>query len=301
MLKNEYFEKVIMSILGVIVGIATNSFFAPIDTAWLIVGIIVFFIAIVIEVCLIIFFAKRSNNHKQDMEKKEQEISTLTNNLNKEKKLSNTYANMISDLNKCFGCSAEKIYELIEKARQTQNIDLNIWNQFQISDFVCSEIYALIKSMAKRGDDFSVSYIVTEYDKNQQKQYFMASYDGYETARPHIYMESIPEADAKKYYFGQMFKKNNPAVSYLLTQRAIINKFYFSNESDKLKYSQYIGIPVYCSGHKMVGLLQIVAHNGSIIESNENQMKRLVNTFIMGYAKLILFSEKVQKGITLVP
>ena len=300
-MNNKYFRVVAQSILGIAIGLTGNAFFSNVNEILKAVLICLFVIFLLAEIGLSVYYVHLDKKEQTELEEKKQEIECLKRTLSKEKKLKDTFSHLIEDLNKCYEPCATKIYKLVEKARETNEIDLNIWNHHTVSDFVCSELYQLVKSLAQYGEDFSVSYIIPEKDKKSKTHYFMISYDGNETAKPHIYNHSIPKKDAEKYYFAKLFKKNNPAVSYLMDSQDVAVSFYYADPSDKGKYSQYIGIPVYCSGHNMIGLLQIVAHRGSKITSDQAHMESIVNKYIMGYANLILFAEKVQKGITFVP
>lgn len=300
-MNNKYFRVVAQSILGIAIGLTGNAFFSNVNEILKAVLICLFVIFLLAEIGLSVYYVHLDKKEQTELQEKKQEIERLKRTLSEEKKLKDTFSHLIEDLNKCYEPCATKIYKLVEKARETNEIDLNIWNHHNVSDFVCSELYQLVKSLAQYGEDFSVSYIIPEKDKKSKTHYFMISYDGNETAKPHIYNHSIPKKDAEKYYFAKLFKKNNPAVSYLMDSQDVAVSFYYADPSDKGKYSQYIGIPVYCSGHNMIGLLQIVAHRGSKITSDQAQMESIVNKYIMGYANLILFAEKVQKGITFVP
>lgn len=300
-MNNKYFRVISQSLLGIAIGLTGNAFFSNANEILKTVFICLFVVFLLAEIGLSIYYVYHDKKEQTELEDKQSKIERLQQDLAEEKKINATFSQLIEDLSKCYEPCATKIYKLIENARETKNIDLNIWNHHEVSDFVCSELYQLIKSLAKQGEDFSVSYIIPEKDKKSKTHYFMISYDGNETAKPHIYNHSIPKKEADKYYFAKLFKKNNPAVSYLMDSQEVAVAFYYADPNDKGKYSQYVGIPVYCSGHNMIGLLQIVAHNNSTITSERAQMERIVNKYVMGYANLILFAEKVQKGISFTP
>ena len=149
--------------------------------------------------------------------------------------------------------------------------------------------------------DFSVSVIVAQEPngKKKQKKLLMLSYDGYNKTKPHIFNSPITLSAAKNYFYAKLFKTENPEVTYLMDSQEIDSKFFFKGPHIQGKYSQYIGIPIFCDGNKMIGLLQIVAHNNSIISSDEKEMKDIINSYCIAYLNFILFAEKVEKGIAL--
>lgn len=159
-----------------------------------------------------------------------------------------------------------------------------------------------INKIAEKGNSFSVSVIVpqiTNKSNRRKTEYFMLSFRGMNKQKPHIYRTPISQNNAYKYYYGKLFKKNNPEIACLMTPEEINSEFYFSDNSSKGKYAQYIGIPTCCDGNKMVGLLQIVADKGSIISSNKEKLNDIINNFVACFADFILFSEKIEKGVAL--
>lgn len=301
-MRNKYVRAIVPSILAILIGITGNVFFADMGTTWGTIALCVFAICLIVEIVLTVYYVKSDKEEKDLIQNKDDEIKKLSNELKEEKRLKNLFSGLLEDLNTCYNSSAEKIYSLVDNAKKTQTIDLHIWNYHNITDFVCTELYKLVKNLAEKGGDFSVSYIATQNNpKNGKIDYLMFSYDGSEKAKPYLYNHSIPQKLAKNYYFAKMFKKNNPAVSYLMDAQTVSDHFYYSNPIEKGKYSQYIGIPVFCSGHHMIGLLQVIAHRGSVIAEDLATAEQLVNKYIMGYANLILFAEKIQKGITFIP
>jgi len=214
---------------------------------------------------------------------------------NKQNKYADAASQLMENLQACYRDSAASIYSLVENGRKTGEINLTIWNCHKISDFVCEQLYSFVRSIACKGGSFSVSYIIPA--EGRTKGYLMISYGGSGTDRPSLYQRSISHSKASDYYFAKLFKENNPAVSYLMNAKEISEHFCFPSSKSRGKYSQYIGIPIYCAGHDMVGLLQIVACHNSIIEEDKEQLERIVDRYIMGYADLILFAEKIQKGI----
>lgn len=271
----------IKSVVNYVFGLATATFASmyfsqlPQKTIWLWGGL--FGAALLSEIVLIIAHSKSEAKS------------------NKQNQFTSAAEDLMENLPTCFRTSAESIHELVKNARQTGEIDTRIWNYRRISDFVCTQLYHFIKSIAYKGENFSVNYIIPA--PNGKREYFMLSYDGNETDRPNIYMCSISQTKAAPFYFARLFQRNNPAVSYLTTSEEVSAHFYFASENSRGKYSQYIGIPIYCEGNNMLGLLQIVACEGSVIAAERTQLEYIVHRYIMGYADLILFAEKIQSGI----
>ncbi len=300
-LDNKYIKAILPAVCALATGICGNAVFSIDNIWWKAVCIIVIALFSIFDILLIIRYTKteqgqleKINDLEQDVITKEKKIETLTRH---EKGFKDTF----DGLEKCFDDNASKIYNLVKNARAKKVIDFNIWNYRNICDFVCASLHNLLVSLAETGKDFSVSVIVSQEPpgKKKQKKLLMLSYDGYNKTKPHIFNSAITLSSAKNYFYAKLFKSENPEVTCLMNSDEINSKFFFKDSSKQGKYSQYIGIPIFCDGNKMIGLLQIVAHNNSIISSDEKEMWEIINSYCIAYSNFILFAEKVEKGIAL--
>ena len=119
---------------------------------------------------------------------------------------------------------------------------------------------------------------------------------------PKVFNTAVDENEAGKYYYGKLFAKNSPAPAYLITKKEVDQNFYFEENTSNLKnYSQYIGIPICCTGNKMNALLQIIGHNDSYISLDKDRLIEFVNKIVYVYANYALYCEKVEKGLLIEP
>ena len=297
---NKYIKTILPLILAAITGITGNAIFSVKD-GMLIFCIITLILSLFFEIVLAIRYVKVDTEKDAEIERLTTENKDCNTQITSLEKHVEGYNTVFVDFSKCFNNGADNIYKLIKHARNTNLLDFNIWNYSQTCEYVCESLFNLISHLAEFGQNFSVNVVVPELKGNKRKNkvFTMLAYDGYNKTKPHMYKKDIPQKDAFNYYYGKLFKKGKADVTYLMSKEEINTKFFFKDDANKGKYSQYIGIPIYCNGVDMVGLLQIVAHNDSVITNDEKIMKDIANNIGVAYSNLILFAEKTQKAIEL--
>lgn len=303
-LNNAYVKTIFPAVLSLFLGICGSIVASGIYTGDIftnkvcIIFIILGIISLVISIIIGVYYLKQEKKQADRIRDLENEIKE---NLAENKLLDKKYNAMLDafiSFGHEFDISSDKIYSIIDRARQTKSIRLEAWNKQLEYDFICESLYALIRDLAETGDNFSVSVITKEPINSKNKKtfnYLMLSRSGKTKSKPRIYRTPITIREASKYYYGKLFAKNNPEPSYLLTKDELRKNFYFRNGEDKNKYSQYIGIPICCSGHDMSGLIQIIAHEDSLISSDEDKIKDILNKEVFVYANYALLCEKIEK------
>ena len=199
--------------------------------------------------------------------------------------------------------SSHSLYEDISKARKTNILSLSNWNKRIEYNFICNSLYDLIIKTADKGNDFSVSIILKLIDPtDNMTKYLMISHRSKIGDIPKVFHTAVDENEAGKYYYGKLFAKNSPAPAYLITKKEVDQNFYFEENTSNLKnYSQYIGIPICCTGNKMNALLQIIGHNDSYISLDKDRLIEFVNKIVYVYANYALYCEKVERGLLIEP
>lgn len=302
MLNNKYVKGIAPLVIGIFLGILGNVFWSEIDKVVKAVLIVIWIVVLLLDIAYTAYIIWVNKSTEEIIKQKDEELKNKDITAEKEKSIRSSFEKLLNSLDKCYDGSAALIYKQLVNTRKTKKVDLKIWNHYHICDFVCEQLYEVIKTFSESGDNFSVSYITEGFNhKTARTNYIMISYAGKESAKPRIFNYSMDKYDAEKYYFWKMFNNKNPAVSYLMTNKEVNANFYFSDSSHMDEYTQYIGIPIYCSGHKMIGLIQIDARKGSIIASDKAVIENIINKYVMGLAHLILFADKVEKSISFTP
>lgn len=289
--KNFYFpiSAVLMSILtGILTSIVCGDGIFAHPNLFSVLTIMIILL-LTSDILLTMAYAKREEN----LEEKQCEINTQKDLIEKQEKAFLYLSETFNDLGSEFMRSSEKIYEVIKNAQDTGQIRLDSWNKRSFYDFICDSLHEYICKIAEEGDDFSVS-IITKDTRGKSRVFFMMSRSRKSKGTPKIYNKEIYEKNAKKYFYGKLFDSNNSEF-VILNKEEIQKNFFFNNETDKTKYNQYVGIPIYCPGNNMIALLQIIAHKDCIIYSDKDKLGKLIESIGMVYSNFALLGDKIEK------
>lgn len=227
------------------------------------------------------------------------------NELEKEKleieKSNNAYIEVLSGLSGIFQPTARKLNTIAHQIEEEGKIDLSIWSFKNGCQNICDVALSTLKAIAEKdgGDGFTINYIQKE-ETSSNVILEMPAYSGREDIDPPIIRNSRKSInEIQKYYYARLFQENNTDIVVLENEEKITKKFYLSG--DEVKYSQYIGIPVVCSGKKMIGLFQIVAYKGSMIAYNKSDLEEIAQKYFTPLAICAMFMNKVEKAMRAIP
>ena len=207
-----------------------------------------------------------------------------------------------------------KIHEIVEQGK----IYCDNWNFEIASGLLCEQLYNHVINRICEDCEYAgnvnveIAYVrLVESRKgrkaNKSEQIKLCGFYHPSGINPTLYRveRSINKrgSDGKLYHDGKLFIEKKNSVSILLTKEQIQKEF--SSVSENTDYSQYVGIPVFCdtvSGdNKMVGLLEIVCRNNTIISSDESRVKQFVDLYLSTYASLFLLLFKNDKALRAMP
>ena len=187
---------------------------------------------------------------------------------------------------------ADSIHQKVNS--KVGHAEITDWEKVQsYCNSICRIVYNFIQEIAHCGNQFSVS-VFFKRSNNGILEYNMLSRVSYDRHNPASYNTFRSEEDVKFFHFKKLFDKCITRASILPTKDAIRAAF---TDCDGVNYSQYIGIPVACTGNKMIAILQIVSYNDSIIASSEKEIQELVDNYLSTYANLILLADKTENAI----
>ena len=265
---------------------------------------------VLLDIIVLIAYTKAERN----LEKELQDITTKQQNTNKEKEdliyTIEAFSKAMQGIaTTCMFCAKNaniQIHEIIDKKR----IDCKAWNFDLASDTVCESIYNNIieqLGIAKANDgivDVEIGYVkLLEKDQNEFSEPKICLCGHYHPTRngPTILgKERAIEKDG--YHDSELFYYASDQPDIQLNPDAVMTVL---KKCDGKDYSQYLGIPVFCSTHKknskMVGLLEIICHGDSVLSNDINQIQKLANTFFAPYANLLLLLYKMDKALRAQP
>lgn len=247
----------------------------------------------IFSILVYVFCLYRYNKMDELFNKEYQKLNDENNNYRKQNE---AYKKVTLSLTSLFNTSADSI-NIISNNLVSKTAKLDNWNYKIMCAGICNGIYETI-CLITGSDDFSVNIVV--YDtkaKGKAKNIKMiADKSKYET-HPDTFEEKINMSSHKDFFAVKMFNKNSPEITILTTGTEVKEKFVFSeNKSNHPNYSQYVGIPIHCSGKQMISLLQICAYNDSKIEESKEKIMEIVNRYILPFTYFALLNNKIEKG-----
>ncbi len=296
-------KAVVNGVLSLVVATLASVFFSQNEKSWLL-GIITATVFVGYIFCLI-FYALADTNLKKENDGLKEDINSWIDS-------AKVYNNAIQGLSALCQISANRtnmqIHEIVDNAR----IDCNTWNFDMASSLVCKEIYTrIIKDLCVKSTstgiiDIEVCYVKMTESGTRGKTHRhvnLCAYYNPSERPPKLLKTNRDLASKKQYYDAKLFIENNSEIIILKNSEEIKKKFLLSPDKE-YDYEQYIGIPIVCEsseGGKMVGLLEIVCHNGCIISNDKKIIRDYVDRFFTPYAQLLLLLFKMEKALKAMP
>lgn len=208
------------------------------------------------------------------------------------------FRNELIDISTISRDTSHDLNKIAHQITENGTIDLGVWNYSKSCHNICTCAYNMIQKISLKNAGFAVSYIQKE-EENGKSFLEMSANEG-TPDDPEIKGARQPIENLSNYYYAQLFLSRNASVVALPTPEEISKRFYFP-KSDGNKYSQYIAVPVMCSNHKMIGLLQIAALKNSIIAETEQELIAIANDYLAPLATLAMLMNKIEKTATAIP
>ena len=265
---------------------------------------ILFILSAGLNVFALIKYAKAEDNLIDELDKTKDEVENLSLSLR-------SYSTSLQGVTEiCKFCAKKanvQIHEIIENSR----LDCKTWNFDVACESVCKAIYQYILEhlnlTCTSGGivDIEVAYVkLTETERKRKAQPDRISLSGY-----YHPTRNGPKIQGKKrfieedgYHDAQLFFTGVDSPDIQMNATAIESVF---KNKDNKDYSQYLGVPVFCSTaentSKMVGLLEIVCHGESILSTERKVVETMVNQIFTPYAYLLLLLFKMDKALKAVP
>ncbi len=219
--------------------------------------------------------------------KQSKSLNRLINIKEKSPKEVQASSSLLQKYSKIIRDNADKLYDVIKDKKG--HSDIADWQWMRSNgDELCSELHRFIKTIAEKGNEFSVS-MMFRMSSNNENGFTMLSRASDDAAHiPYSYRKFVSERDAEGSYYKELLDSNPTRPKILINKRDVEKKF--KGIGDK-NYSQYIALPISCKG-KAIGLLQITAYNNSVLSTQEAEIKRFCNDYFSIAANAMLLTDK---------
>lgn len=286
----------LMSVIGIVISNVTNKTFKT--------GLI--FTSIILLIALVVFVIYSSSFEEsiyQELQKEKGKNDFLTNILAHMENDYKTAMHEISVISDIVDKWASNINSFANNIKSNGQISDKAWDKVKYIDAICAHCrdiidqYCSIKDVSR----ISVGYIQYTVDPSGEEWVHMVSHSNPHSLRPNACKEEVKLCDCI-YHYGDLIREKYSDIEIAMNNEEILRIFHkVSVHTDLSKYTQYIAIPLYCKGGKILGVLQIVAKNGYVIENDRNKMEKLMIENVVPLCNLIVLADKIYKGLYLNP
>lgn len=233
---------------------------------------------------------------KEKLENANKSISDLKEQNEGLKEVISSYNKEIRELTSLFYDSSKGLNELSHFILEG-NTTLDIWNYKKVATSICNSLYVMLCEICKPFEDFSVNIMLVDITaKGSKKNITMIAHKGKYEDKPRRFEEKMLFSKYPNFYAIKLCKENKTDIKILTTSNEVNEKFVYVDEEHP-KYSQYIGVPIVCSGNKIVSLLQICAFKDAKIANTKSDIMDVVTQYVMPYTELALLSYKIEKSL----
>ncbi len=232
------------------------------------------------------------------LEARNKEIETLKNEIILKEKEIETYENSQISLSAIFEASANDINITANNIQKNNIVSLDNWNFKKECKWICEKVLSIITNLSINGDEFVVSiFQLNPLAKGKSKSITMIAHSSRFGNTPDIYEKPLSFRKNSEFYAVKLFKRNKHEIDVLIDKKEVNEKFIYKDENNHPDYSQYIAIPIHCSGNDMLSLLQIIAFGDSKIGQTKNEITQKINKYIFPYTQLGLMAYKYEKAL----
>ena len=184
------------------------------------------------------------------LEARNKEIETLKNEIILKEKEIETYENSQIALSAIFEASANDINITANNIKKNNIVSLDNWNFKKECKWICEKVLSIITNLSINGDEFVVSiFQLNPLAKGKSKSITMIAHSSRFGNTPDIYEKPLSFRKNSEFYAVKLFKRNKHEIDVLIDKKEVNEKFIYKDENNHPDYSQYIAIPIHCSGN----------------------------------------------------
>lgn len=222
-------------------------------------------------ICMIYLLIKSS--------KYENNIEDLENKIKDEKNRINSYEKSVDSMCTLLAYTSNNVNEQIDFFRSNGKIDVRNININTAATTICKIIYDNICDTT----DSTIKITVNMYEKYKEdgKMYStMIAHEGHASNPSAFGIKRLLKKSKGTRYSEKIMMDNAPDYKIILDKAGVARAF--GQNSSGCKYSQYLAIPIRKKGGDTIALIEIVAHNNSVIWKTEDE----ANEFVAKYCEI---------------
>lgn len=210
-----------------------------------------------------------------------------------------TFEDLVISIISICGTNASDINTCIHDVQKTKKIDLNIWSFNKASWLICEHIY---NNICKLGNSkkYAVAYVKLIEDDGAEDQVEMIAYANQNRHKPTVFGKKrcFKGIDLDSSYHDLCLFNKARSDNDIAMGTDEVNEIFVQNKGNAGKRFLYIGIPVFCDNRKMIGLLEIIGLDNSMLSCiSKEELEEATNKFLVPYASVFLLVHKMERAL----
>lgn len=276
-------KTIVIAILTIILGIPTSSLGDwNTSQANFCLKLIIFIVCAILYVSTLAIYANIESKFRRSYDVLQRQV--------------NTFEDLIISIISICETNASDVNACIHRAIDTKKIDLGVWSFEKACRYLCQSIYGNICNLAT-SRKYGVAYVKLVEGDGREDSIQMIAYANQNSHRPSIFKQKRKFKNSnmsKAYCDERLFSKDKSDVSIYMGT-AEVNKNLFNNRGRR---HLYIGIPVFCDNKKMIGLLEVVGMDETMLGCiSRDELEEITSRFLVPYSKVFLLLHKMEKAL----
>lgn len=260
---------------------------------WIKIGILL--PAVGIYIYTSIQYVKMEKEKDNKIEKLEETVDEKEKQIERLEKEKHCYARETRELSTLCIDSSNSINILANNVLKGERT-LDVWNFKKVATGICNSVYEVLCEICKPYDDFTVNIMLDDITaKGKKRNVTMIAHKGKYEQYPKRFDEKLYYTKYSTFYAVKLFSRNSTDIKILTTKEEVNERFVYVDEEHP-EYRQYVGIPIVCSGNKMICLLQICAFKNDKIGDSKGEILDIIKAYIIPFVQFALLNYKVEKG-----
>lgn len=294
LLNKPQIKNILLAIPGIIISAlcsALGSWDNRNTSFW--IKVILAFIFLIIYIILLIYYSTNEINERRVKKILEDQIRA--------------YEEIMTGIDNICKQSSSEITAVLHDILEKGKFEFKIWNFDKACMLTCSHLYKLLVQLSGGSRNFGIAYIKLEENKKPETEITMCGFANQNMHKPTIFGKKrcFNNDDDRNYHDADLFKRGKSDIEVIIGADKINDVFSYTTKQSRIenkdKYNQYIAIPVFCNDVKMVGLLEIVCFNDTILAQTEEELLDLASKYFVPYSYLMLLLHKMEKVLITKP
>ena len=210
-----------------------------------------------------------------------------------------TFEDLVISIISICGKNSSDINVCIHNIQKTKKINLKLWSFNKASWLICEHIY---NNICKLGDSkkYAVAYVKLIEDGGAEDQVEMIAYANQNGHKPTVFgkRRKFKDIDLNSAYHDLCLFNKARSDNDIAMGADEVNAIFVQNKGNAGKRFLYIGIPVFCDNRKMIGLLEIIGLDDSMLSCiSKEELEEATNKFLVPYASVFLLVHKMERAL----